>query len=78
MSTPDKAIPDKVMSDAKCIAVVTFDGENCGRLRWQSWQGSSTCRTEHGWSAPLPSRLLGELGFAARGQAVDLRDDRYQ
>ena len=34
MATPDKAIPDKVMDHAKCIAVVPSVVKSRGRLRW--------------------------------------------
>ena len=34
MATPDKAIPDKIMNDAKCVAVIPSMVENRGWLWW--------------------------------------------
>jgi SH3 domain-containing YSC84-like protein 1 len=73
MSAPDHAIPDGIMSGAKCIAIIPSSlkagfifGANYGK-------GVATCRTEHGWSAPVFFRLTGgSFGFQAGGQASDL------
>ncbi len=73
MSAPDRAIPDGIMSGAKCIAIIPSSlkasfifGANYGK-------GVATCRTEHGWSAPVFFRLTGgSFGFQAGGQASDL------
>jgi lipid-binding SYLF domain-containing protein len=74
MAAPDKAIPDKVMSDAKCVAVIpsmlkvaVVFGANHGK-------GVATCRTEGGhWSAPAPITITGgSWGLQLGGQAVDL------
>jgi lipid-binding SYLF domain-containing protein len=73
MSAPDRAIPDGIMSGAKCIAIIPSSlkasfifGANYGK-------GVATCRTDHGWSAPVFFRLTGgSFGFQAGGQASDL------
>ena len=73
MSAPDSAIPDGIMSGAKCIAIVPSTlkasfifGANYGK-------GVATCRTEHGWSAPVFFMMTGgSFGFQAGGQASDL------
>ncbi len=73
MSAPDKAIPDSIMNGAKCIAIVPSDlkasfifGANYGK-------GVATCRTDHGWSAPVFFIMTGgSFGFQAGGQATDL------
>lgn len=73
MSAPDHAIPDSIMSGAKCIAVIPSSlkasfvfGANYGK-------GIATCRTEKGWSAPAFFKLTGgSFGFQAGGQASDL------
>ena len=73
MSAPDRAIPDGIMSGAKCIAIVPsmlkasfIVGANYGK-------GVATCRTEHGWSAPVFFKVTGgSFGFQAGGQASDL------
>src|SRR5580698_107566 len=73
MSAPDHAIPDSIMSGAKCIAIIPSSlkasfifGANYGK-------GVATCRTEKGWSAPTFFKLTGgSFGFQAGGQASDL------
>jgi len=73
MDAPDHAIPDGIMSGAKCIAIVPSNlkisfifGANYGK-------GIATCRTAHGWSSPVFFRMTGgSFGFQAGGQASDL------
>src|SRR5580693_5661142 len=52
MATPDKAIPDAVMHDAKCIAVVPSLFKIAVGFGGSHGKGVATCRTDHGWSAP--------------------------
>ncbi len=73
MSTPDKAIPDKIMRDAKCIAVVPSMVKIAVVFGGNHGKGVATCRTEHGWSAPAPITITGgSWGLQLGGQAVDL------
>src|ERR1700723_732969 len=73
MGTPDKAIPDKVMSDAKCIAVVPSMVKIAVGFGGNHGKGVATCRTEHGWSAPAPVTITGgSWGLQLGGQATDL------
>jgi lipid-binding SYLF domain-containing protein len=74
MATPDKAIPDKVMSDAKCIAVVPSMVKIAVGFGGSHGKGVATCRTESGnWSAPAPITITGgSWGLQLGGQAVDL------
>jgi SH3 domain-containing YSC84-like protein 1 len=73
MATPDKAIPDKVMKDAKCVAVVPSMFKVALGFGGSHGKGVSTCRTEHGWSAPAPITITGgSWGLQIGGQAVDL------
>src|ERR1700684_3735935 len=73
MGTPDKAIPDKVMSDAKCIAVVPSMVKIAVGFGGNHGKGVATCRTEHGWSAPAPITITGgSWGLQLGGQAVDI------
>jgi SH3 domain-containing YSC84-like protein 1 len=73
MSAPDRAIPDGIISGAKCIAIIPSSlkasfifGANYGK-------GVATCRTEQGWSAPVFFLMTGgSFGFQAGGQASDL------
>jgi SH3 domain-containing YSC84-like protein 1 len=74
MSVPDKAIPDKVMSDAKCIAVIPSMVKIAVGFGGNHGKGVATCRTESGaWSAPAPITISGgSFGLQLGGQAVDL------
>jgi SH3 domain-containing YSC84-like protein 1 len=73
MEAPDRAIPDGIMSGAKCIAIIPSSlkasfifGANYGK-------GVATCRTGKGWSAPAFFKVTGgSFGFQAGGQASDL------
>ena len=73
MATPDKAIPDKVMHDAKCIAVIPSMVKIAVGFGGNHGKGIATCRTETGWSAPAPITITGgSWGLQLGGQAVDL------
>jgi len=73
MATPDKAIPDKVMDDAKCIAVVPSMLKIAVGFGGQHGKGVATCRTAKGWSAPAPITITGgSWGLQLGGQAIDL------
>lgn len=74
MATPDKAIPDKVMSDAKCVAVIPSMVKVALVFGGNHGKGVATCRTENGkWSAPAPITITGgSWGLQIGGQAVDL------
>jgi len=74
MSTPDKAIPDKVMRDAKCVAVIPSMVKIAVGFGGSHGKGVATCRTESGsWSAPAPITITGgSWGLQLGGQAVDL------
>jgi SH3 domain-containing YSC84-like protein 1 len=73
MATPDKAIPDKVMSKAKCIAVIPSMVKIAIGFGGNHGKGVATCRTESGWSAPAPITITGgSWGLQLGGQAIDL------
>lgn len=74
MATPDKAIPDKVMSDAKCVAVIPSMVKIAVGFGGSHGKGVATCRTESGmWSAPAPISMTGgSWGLQLGGQAVDV------
>ena len=73
MATPDKAIPDKVMRDAKCIAVIPSMLKIAVGFGGNHGKGVATCRTGAGWSAPAPITITGgSWGLQLGGQAVDL------
>jgi SH3 domain-containing YSC84-like protein 1 len=73
MATPDKAIPDKIMNSAKCIAVVPSIVKVAFIFGGQHGKGVATCKTATGWSAPAPMTITGgSWGLQLGGQAVDL------
>jgi lipid-binding SYLF domain-containing protein len=73
MGTPDKAIPDKIMNDAKCIAVIPSMVKIALVFGGNHGKGIATCRTSDGWSAPAPITITGgSWGLQLGGQAVDL------
>src|ERR1700726_2441459 len=74
MASPDKGIPDKIMSDAKCIAVLPSMVKIAVGFGGNQGKGIATCRTENGkWSAPAPITITGgSWGLQLGGQAVDL------
>ncbi len=73
MGTPDKAIPDKVLSDARCIAIIPSMIRIAVGFGGSHGKGIATCRTNKGWSAPAPISITGgSWGLQLGGQAVDL------
>jgi SH3 domain-containing YSC84-like protein 1 len=73
MAVPDKAIPDKVMKDAKCLVVIPSMVKIAVGFGGNHGKGVATCRTTTGWSAPAPVTITGgSWGLQLGGQAVDL------
>ena len=74
MGTPDKAIPDKVMKDAKCIAVIPSMVKIAVGFGGSHGKGVAVCRLANGrWSAPAPITITGgSWGLQLGGQAIDL------
>src|SRR6201984_3692326 len=52
MATPDKGIPEEVLSGAKCILVVPDLIKGGFIIGGKHGRGVATCRTTDGWSAP--------------------------
>ncbi len=72
-NTPDGGIPDSIVSKATCIAVVPSVKKAAFIVGGSYGQGVVSCRTGHGWSAPVFIRLAGgSFGFQIGGQATDL------
>src|ERR1700719_4933735 len=59
MATPDKAIPNSIMSDARCIAVVPSMIKIAIGIGGNHGRGVATCRTPTGWSRPRPIAITG-------------------
>jgi lipid-binding SYLF domain-containing protein len=73
MGVKDKAIPDKIMGEAECIAVVPSMVKIAVGFGGNHGKGVATCRTRDGWSAPAPFSITGgSWGLQIGGQAVDL------
>jgi SH3 domain-containing YSC84-like protein 1 len=73
MNAPDRGIPEDLLNSAKCIGIIPGDvkfafvfGGNYGR-------GLATCRTAHGWSAPIFLAVEGgSVGYQIGGSSTDL------
>src|SRR3954465_4562730 len=73
MGLKDGAIPDKIMSDAKCVAVVPSMVKIAVGFGGSHGKGVATCRTANGWSAPAPFSITGgSWGLQIGGQATAL------
>ena len=73
MAVKDKAIPDKVMRNSKCLAVIPSMIKIAVGFGGNHGKGVATCRTENGWSAPAPITITGgSWGLQLGGQAIDL------
>jgi len=70
--TPD-GIPLWVAGKAKCLIIVPGYKKAAFVVGAQYGQGLATCRTAHGWSAPVFAQITGaSFGFQAGGQSTDL------
>ena len=73
MATPDKAIPGGILAGASCVVVIPSYKKGAFVVGAQYGQGVVTCRTGHGWSAPVFIRMAGgSFGFQIGGQSTDL------
>lgn len=72
MSAPDKGIPEEILSDAKCLAVVPSLLKGGFIVGGAYGKGVASCKTANGWSAPAFFRVEGgSFGLQIGGQAVD-------
>lgn len=73
MAAQDKSIPMNILQSATCVGVVPGMMKGAFLVGAQYGQGVVTCRTGHGWSAPVFIRMAGgSFGFQIGGQATDL------
>jgi len=73
MATPDKSIPQSILAGAACVVVIPHFKKGAFVLGAQYGQGVATCRTSHGWSAPVFVQLEGgSFGWQIGGQSTDL------
>jgi len=73
MGAQDSSIPMNILEQATCVAVVPGLLKGAFVFGGQYGQGVVTCRTGHGWSAPVFIRMAGgSFGFQIGGQSTDL------
>jgi len=73
MAAKDATVPSNILRSATCVAVVPSMKKGAFFVGGQYGQGVVTCRTGHGWSAPVFIRMAGgSFGLQFGGQATDL------
>jgi lipid-binding SYLF domain-containing protein len=73
MDTPDKGIPRSLLDSAKCIAIIPGEVKFAFILGGNYGRGVATCRTEHGWSAPMFVAVEGgSVGYQIGGSSTDI------
>lgn len=73
MAAQDHSIPMNILQQATCVGVVPGLIKGAFVFGAQYGQGIVTCRTGHGWSAPVFIRMAGgSWGLQIGGQSTDL------
>jgi lipid-binding SYLF domain-containing protein len=73
MDTPDQGIPQDLLESAKCIAIIPGDVKFAFIFGGSYGRGLATCRTGHGWSAPMFVAIDGgSVGYQIGGSSTDL------
>jgi lipid-binding SYLF domain-containing protein len=73
MNTPDKGVPLDIAASAQCVIVIPSFKKAAFVLGGEYGQGVASCRTGHGWSAPVFIQMAGgSFGFQIGGQSTDL------
>lgn len=73
MAAQDSSIPSNILEHATCVGVVPGLKKGAFVFGAQYGQGVVTCRTGHGWSAPVFIRMAGgSWGFQIGAQSTDL------
>jgi lipid-binding SYLF domain-containing protein len=73
MDTPDQAIPNDLLKSTKCIAIIPGDKKFAFIFGGSYGRGVATCRTGHGWSAPMFVAIDGgSVGYQVGGSSTDL------
>ena len=73
MRTPDKGIPRDLLEKAKCIAIIPGEEKLAFIFGGNYGRGLVTCRTAHGWSAPMFLAVGGgSVGFQIGGSFTDV------
>ncbi len=73
MNAQDRGIPSNILAHATCVGVVPGLKKGAFGIGGQWGEGVVTCRTGHGWSAPVFIRMGGvSWGLQIGGQSTDL------
>ncbi len=73
MDAPDKGIPHDLLQTAKCIAIIPGDKKFAFIFGGSYGRGVATCRTGHGWSAPMFIAIDGgSVGYQIGGSSTDI------
>ena len=73
MNTPDQGIPSDLLRSAKCIAIIPGDKKFAFIFGGSYGRGLATCRTGHGWSAPMFVAIDGgSVGYQIGGSSTDI------
>ncbi len=73
MSAQDHSIPMNILQQATCVGIVPGLIKGAFVFGASYGQGVVTCRTGHGWSAPVFIRMAGgSWGLQIGGQSTDL------
>jgi SH3 domain-containing YSC84-like protein 1 len=73
MNAPDQGIPQDLLESVKCIAIIPGDVKFAFIFGGSYGRGLATCRTGHGWSAPMFVAIDGgSVGYQIGGSSTDL------
>jgi len=73
MNAPDQGIPQELLESAKCIAIIPGDIKFAFIFGGSYGRGLATCRTGHGWSAPMFVAIDGgSVGYQIGGSSTDI------
>jgi lipid-binding SYLF domain-containing protein len=73
MNAPDQGIPSDLLDSAKCIAIIPGDKKFAFIFGGSYGRGLATCRTGHGWSAPMFVAIDGgSVGYQIGGSSTDI------
>lgn len=73
MQAPDGGIPLNLLQKAKCVVIIPGDVKFAFLFGGNYGRGVASCRTRHGWSAPLFVAMGGgSIGYQIGGSSTDL------
>ena len=73
MRTPDKGIPQDLLENARCVAIIPGEEKAAFIFGGNYGKGLATCRTENGWSAPMFVAVGGgSVGFQIGASFTDV------